>query len=112
MVKKNKDWWVAQAHMYGREVGLLRDRLEKEALECADYKHHLKRKIEMLEATTAKMTRCAEMLEAVVNALAVHEGHDELLADARFYLNILTHDKKVLERPVDYFDWARQQRGK
>ena len=49
MTKTPTDWWVSHTHMYSREVGELRDLLE--------------RKNQIAEATIAKIKRCADEIE-------------------------------------------------
>jgi hypothetical protein len=104
--KKTKDWWVGQTHKYSREVGELRDLLEKETAERIRYRNESAFSHKMAEATTARMDRCADMMEALVTALAQHEGHDELVKDARVYLNILIHGRETVTRFQDYAGWS------
>ena len=107
--KKTKDWWVGQTHKYSREVGELRDLLEKETAERIRYRNESAFSHKMAEATTARMDRCADMMEALVTALAQHEGHDELVKDARVYLNILIHGQETVTRFHDYDPKLRER---
>jgi len=69
MTKKTKDWWVSQTHMYSREVGELRDLLEKKTLELGDLHDLLERKNQIAEATIAKIKQCADEIERLRKAL-------------------------------------------
>lgn len=46
--------------------------------------------------------RHGEMIENLVNALARHKGHSELLKDARVYLNIIFHGFESVKAFTDY----------
>ena len=105
MVKKNKEFWVNEAYKHSREVGLLRDLLDKETLECAKHKHESFFNYNMAKATMARMTRCAEMIELLVVALEQHEGHDELVKNAKIYLNIMIHGQETVTQFQDYAEW-------
>lgn len=111
MTKKTKAWWVSQTHMYSRQVGELRDMLEKEASVCAKYRYEASCNHRMVESVTARSERCADIIETLVNALAQHEGHDELLKDARLYLNLLVNGQEIVTPFEDYFAWRDRQRG-
>ena len=108
MTKKTKDWWVSQAHMYSRQVGELRDMLEKETSICAKYRYEASCNDRMVESVTARSERCADIIETLVNALAQHEGHDELLTDTRLYLNLLVNEQETVTR---FEDWRDRQGG-
>jgi hypothetical protein len=105
MTKKTKDWWVSQAHKYGREVGELRDLLSKESLKCAEYRYQADFNQRVAKAEAAKTLRCADMLEALVLALEPHEGHDELVKDARIYLNLLVNGQEYVKPFEHYHAW-------
>jgi hypothetical protein len=98
MVKKTKEWWASQAHMYSRQVGELQDLLKAESAERRQSQHEASRQFQMAASTAAQMKRCQDMLETVVNELtkAQYEGKDEgLLADARSYLQMAVASGKV-----------------
>lgn len=58
-----------------------------------------------------KERRCADMVETLVTALAQHEGHDELIKDARVYLNILINGQEEVKPFENYFAWRDRQGG-
>lgn len=111
MVKKTKAWWVSQTHMYSRQVGELRDMLEKEQSVCAKYRYEASHNHRMVESVTAKSERCADIIETLVNALSQHEGYDELLKDARLYLNLLVNGQEEMKPFEHYFAWRDRQLG-
>lgn len=98
MAKKTKDWWVKQTHMYSRQVGELQDALAKSDCERIISDHEAKKHYNMASAVNAKMQRCQDMLERLVNELtkAQYKGKDEeLLKDARTYLQIAVQGHHV-----------------
>ena len=107
MAKKTKDWWVSQAHMYSRQVGELQDALAKSDCERIISDHEAKKHYNMASAVSAKMKRCQDMLERLVDELtkAQYKGKDEeLLKDARTYLQIAVQGHDVRE----YLHYAEQ----
>lgn len=70
----------------------------------------LKKELEEAKAARAKIIdecrrnelRHGEMIESLVNALARHKGHSELLKDARVYLNIIFHGFESVKAFTDY----------
>lgn len=72
----------------------------------------LKKELEEAKAARAKIIdecrrnelRHGEMIENLVNALARHKGHSELLKDARVYLNIIFNGFESVTAFADYRD--------
>ena len=98
MTKKTKEWWASQAHLYGRQVGELLDVVEKLKSDCVMYKHEAHKNHQMAVAVNAKMKRCQDMIEHLVDELtkAKYKGkNEELLEDARTYLQIAVQGQYV-----------------
>lgn len=107
MAKKNKDWWMKQAFQVSDELTELQNKfLELESKRIrAEYESH--KHYNMASAVNAKMKRCQDMLERLVNELtkAQYKGKDEeLLKDARTYLQIAVEGHDVRE----YLHYAEQ----
>jgi len=98
MTKKNKDWWVNQAHMYSRQVGELQDELAKKESEIVRAEWDARKHYNMASVISAQMKRCQDILETLVNELtkAQYEGkNEELLEDARTYLQLAVQGYKA-----------------
>ena len=98
MTKKNKDWWVNQAHMYSRQVGELQDELAKKESEIVRAEWDARKHYNMASVISAQMKRCQDILETLVNELTkaqYEEKNEELLKDARTYLQLAVQGYKA-----------------
>lgn len=100
MIKRDKEWWVKEAHMYSRQVGELQDELAKKEAEIVRAECDAQKHYNMASVISAQMKRCQDMLETLVNELtkAQYEGkNEELLEDARTYLQLAVQGHKANE---------------
>jgi hypothetical protein len=86
-------------------------------IEAADEIERLQEEVKETKEKQAKVIqecrkneiRHGEMIESLVNALARHDGHDELLKDARTYLEIIFEGHTSSKGYTDYKEWHKQR---
>lgn len=128
--------WVAAGKDAADEIERLRKRVEvlemdyghsvKEGIDLAngwkdavaeanelreEVKETKEKQAKVIQECRQNEIRHGEMIESLVNALARHDGHDELLKDARTYLEIIFQGHTSSKAYTDYKEWRKQRMG-